>query len=196
MRATASPEAAQPTPTLWARISPLEYGAVALAAITLAVLVALKPDILEAPFASTRAIIFTFGGTIIAAVAFLLMLRANVHPLVRLAVLGVPFVIVSWWLISPYFIDDVVNDEFSTSISEQQAAPKRTNPTAPSVPSTTPGTSVPQQPRLLGAGKFVGLAGHEGTGDAGVFELDRGNQVLRFENFDIERGPDLELYVV
>lgn len=191
-----SPSAVEQPPKLWARISRLEWIAAAIAAITLAVLVALKPDILEAPFASTRAIVFTFGGTIIAAVAFVLMLRANVHPLVRLAVLGVPFVVVSWWLISPYFIDDVVNDEFSTSISEQQAAPKPVDTTTPSVPSSQPGTTAPKQPTLLGAGQFVGLAGHEGTGDAGIFELEGGKQVLRFENFDIERGPDLEVYVV
>ena len=196
MRSTASHEAAQPAPTLRARISPLELGAVVIAAITFAVLVALEPDILEAPFASTRAIIFTFGGTILAAVAFVLMLRANVHPVIRILVLGAPLVVVSWWLISPYFIDDVVNDDFSTSISEQQVAPERADATTTSVPTTAPVASVPNTPMLLGAGTFIGLAGHEGTGDAGVFELESGDHVLRFENFDIERGPDLELYVV
>ena len=196
MPATASPPAAEQAPKLWARVSRLEWIAAAIATITLAILVALEPDILEAPFASSRAIAFTFGGTILAAVALVLMLRANVHPLIRLVVLGVPLVVVSWWLISPYFIDDVVNDEFSTSISEQQSAPQRADTTTSSVPSTAPGTAAPEQPTLLGAGQFVGLAGHEGTGDAGVFELGDGNQLLRFENFDIERGPDLELYVV
>jgi hypothetical protein len=196
MPATATSQAAEQSPKLWARVSPLEWAVGAIVVITLAVLVALEPDILEAPFASTRAIVFTFGGTMVAAVALVLMLRADVHPLIRLVVLGVPLVVVSWWLISPHFIDDVVNDEFSTSISEQQAAPKRAGTTTTSAPSTAPGTAAPKQPTLLGAGQFVGLAGHEGTGDAGVFERDDGNQVLRFENFDIERGPDLELYVV
>ena len=49
---------------------------------------------------------------------------------------------------------------------------------------------------LLGAGMFVGLAGHEGTGDAGIFENPDGSLILRFENFDIENGPDLEVYLV
>ena len=49
---------------------------------------------------------------------------------------------------------------------------------------------------LLGAGQFVGLAGHEGTGDAGIFQNPDGSFTLRFENFDIENGPDLEVYLV
>jgi hypothetical protein len=170
----------------------LEFIAAAVAVITMAVLIALEPDILEAPFASTRAIIFTFGGTAVAFVALVLMLRANVHPVIRIIVLGVPLIVVTWWLISPYFVDDVVNDDFSTSISEQQTpASKPARDTA----STT--TSVaPAAPTLLGTGTITGLAGHEGTGDAGVFEVDDGRHVLRLENLDIENGPDLELYVV
>ena len=54
----------------------------------------------------------------------------------------------------------------------------------------------PSGPVLLGAGQFVGLAGHDGTGDAGLFENPDGSLVLRFENFDIENGPDLEVYLV
>ena len=49
---------------------------------------------------------------------------------------------------------------------------------------------------LVGAGQFVGLAGHSGTGDAGLFQNPDGSLVLRFENFDIENGPDLEVYLV
>jgi hypothetical protein len=193
MPATAPLEAPPESPTLWARISRLEWIAAAVAVVTLAVLVALEPDILEAPFASTRAIVFTFGGTIVAAVALVLMLRANVHPVVRLLVLGIPFVVVTWWLLSPYFVDDVVNDDFSTSISAQQSAP--TTPTT-SAPSTAPASVAPAGPVLLGTGAITGLAGHDGTGDAGVFEVDNGRHVLRLENLDIENGPDLELYVV
>jgi len=54
----------------------------------------------------------------------------------------------------------------------------------------------PAGPVLLGAGSFVGLAGHDGTGDAGLFQSPDGSLILRFENFDIENGPDLEVYLV
>jgi hypothetical protein len=160
---------------------------------------------------------------------------------VRVIVPVVPFVIVNWWLLSPYFTDDVVDEDFSTSISAQ--SPTADEPAAPAAPeaedggaspttqapalaepveenqatnssesvaeeapaveepraSATPTEDEPPQPTeplLLGAGQFVGLAGHDGTGDAGIFENPDGTLVLRFENFDIENGPDLEVYLV
>jgi hypothetical protein len=70
-----------------------------------------------------------------------------------------------------------------------------TAPDAAAAPTPT-APAVPAGPVLLGSGTFVGLAGHDGTGDAGMFRLDDGALVLRFENFDIDNGPDLELYLV
>jgi hypothetical protein len=113
-------------------------------------------------------------------------------------------VAVSWWLISPFFIDDVVDEEFVASIDDATAsrgtAPEQ--PTdAPAPPATDqvtpPASAAPAAgPVLLGAGQFVGLAGHEGTGDAGFFALDDQSLVLRLENLDIQNGPDLRLYIV
>jgi hypothetical protein len=60
----------------------------------------------------------------------------------------------------------------------------------------TPDPTAPAGPQLLGSGRFVGLAGHDGTGDAGIFRLPDGSLVLRLERFDIDNGPDLELYLV
>jgi hypothetical protein len=187
------------------RVSRLEWSAAVVAVVVLTVLVVLEPDIVDAPFASTRALLFTAGGTVLAAVALVLMVRLRVHPGARLVVLGVPFVAVQWWLISPFFFDDVVHDAFETSIAEQQAADEPPGADAPAPPppaerGPTPSTSSPPSseapPQLLGAGQVAGLAGHEGTGDAGIFRLADGRQVLRFEHLDIENGPDLELYLV
>jgi hypothetical protein len=233
----------RPTPTLrrlLARISRLELVVYATLAAILGVLVLLEPDILEAPFQNGRTLLFTIGGTALAAIALLTMLWLRVPPLVRVVVLVVPFVLVNWWLLSPYFVDDVVDEQFSTSISEQlaesaaapdaapdatpaaaepappavapslSAAPPPSAPTDPSAPAPAapapaapapaapapPTTVTPSGPVLLGAGQFVGLAGHQGTGDAGIFENPDGSLVLRFENFDIENGPDLEVYLV
>jgi hypothetical protein len=120
-------------------------------------------------------------------------------------VLGVPFVVASWWLLSPFFVDDEVHDPFDTSIAAAQApqpdraAPPTTAPgaaTPEAAAPTTTGAPVPTGPVLLGSGSFVGLAGHDGTGDAGIFELEDGSLVLRLENFDIDNGPDLKLYLV
>ncbi|MDJ0771732.1 MAG: DM13 domain-containing protein [Ilumatobacter sp.] len=237
-----------PVRTLIDRITRLELVIGAVIAATMLVLVLIEPDILEAPFENERTLLFTVGGTALAAIAFVAMLWFRVPSIVRVTVLVVPFVIVNWWLLSPYFIDDVVDEEFSTSIAAQVATADDTPatpaaPTAPAVqteteaptpaddaapsdqpaqdeqttPATEPATQdepvseepveaaapaeeetppPPSGPVLLGAGQFVGLAGHDGTGDAGIFQNPDGSLVLRFENFDIENGPDLEVYLV
>ena len=197
---------------LISRITPLEMIVGAVIAVIMVTLVLIEPNILEAPFENGRTLLFTFGGTALAVIAYVVMLRFRVPPIVRVIVLVVPFVIVNWWLLSPYFVDDVVDDDFSASISEQ-TSPDETAlaPTTDAADATTDSTpsaseapadeepspsSAPAGPVLLGSGQFVGLAGHDGTGDAGIFENPDGSLVLRFENFDIENGPDLEVYLV
>jgi hypothetical protein len=189
------------------RITRSEWIIGGLVGALMLVLVVLEPDILEAPLENSRTILFTVGGTIAAAVVLVVMLRFNIPAVVRILVLGVPFAIVSWWLISPYFRDDVVDEEFSTSIATQldegnePATPDPTVAPPDGAPSDTAGSEEPvaeppAAPVLLGAGRFVGLAGHSGSGDAGIFQNPNGSYVLRFENFDIENGPDLEVYLV
>lgn len=181
------------------RISGLEIAAGGLYVLVLLVLVAIEPDILQAPFESPRAILVTFGGLALGLFALLAMIRFGVPPIVRVLVIGIPVLIVSWWLIEPFFVDDVVEETFSTSISEQQSsAPAPSAAATPADPATTATTAapVPAGPQLIGSGSFVGLTGHDGTGDAGIFRLEDGSLVLRLENFDIDNGPDLELYLV
>ena len=174
-----------PVRTLIGRISRVEVAVAALVAVIMLVLVVAERDILEAPFENTRTLLFTVGGTLVAAVALLVMLRYSVPPFVRVIVLLVPFVLVNWWLISPYFRDEVVDEDFAISISGDVAGDESAG--------STPATDLPV---LLGAGRFVGLAGHSGSGDAGLFRDLDGSLVLRFENFDIENGPQLVVYLV
>jgi hypothetical protein len=215
---------------LLGEITRFEMVVFAVIAGIMLLLVLIEPNILEAPFENERTLLFTFGGTALAALAYAAMLWTRIHPVVRVVALVVPFALVNWWLISPYFIDDVVDEEFSTSISEQVATPDEPAEAEPADPATTiaaeqepavtePAEEAPAEteppaepaqeeepapteppaptgPVLLGAGQFVGLAGHEGTGDAGIFQNPDGTLVLRFENFDIENGPDLEVYLV
>jgi hypothetical protein len=187
-----------------AGLSRIERFAGAVVVAVLAVLAIAEPEVLRAPFENSRTMLFTAGGALLTVGALAVMVRFGVPPLIRLLVVGVPFVAASWWVLSPFFRDDVVvDDDFETSIAsaaEQQEATSPapvTDPSAssPSVPSST-APVVAAGPRLLGAGTFVGLAGHEGMGDAGFFELADGSLVLRLERFDIENGPDLRLYVV
>jgi hypothetical protein len=236
---------------LLGHVTRAEIAVAALAALVLGALVVAEPDILEAPFENARTVGFTFGGTLAAATALVVMLHLRVPAPVRIVVLGLPFVAVSWWLLSPFFLDDVVHEDFATSIADARAAadgsapgggagaPASTAPppdeggtpstaptTAPSTaasttspttaapdvggtptvpgpsspgapePTTAPPTTAPAGPVLLGAGSIRGLAGHDGTGDAGIFRLPDGSLVVRLEHLDIDNGPDLELYLV
>lgn len=165
--------------SLFGRISRLEWAVAALTVIVMAGLVVAEPDILEAPFENPRTIGFTVGGTVAAAIALA--------------------------LISPFFIDDVVNDDFATSIAVASGRPDPPENPPTTVAPTTVGPTVgpdptaanePASPALLGAGQFKGLAGHEGTGDAGIFRLADCSHVVRLENLDIQNGPDLRLYLV
>jgi hypothetical protein len=184
------------------RVSRLEWAAGAVAALVLVVLTVVEPDILDAPVENTRTMVFTSGVAVLAVAAFLVMLRLGVPPALRILVVGVPLVSVTWWLLSPFFTDDVVDDDFATSIAEATQAPAAA-PSADGAGEDAAGAAAPTTtapppagPVLLGTGRFVGLAGHEGTGDAGFFRLEDASTVLRLERFDIQNGPDLRLYVV
>lgn len=205
-----SPDVRPARRTLLRRVSRLEVIVAGVVAVVLLVLVVLEPDILEAPFASSRATFVTLGGTVLALVALVVMITLRVPALLRVLILGVPFLVASWWLIEPYFVDDVVDDAFEVSItdsvsdttSDTVASSPNSSATEPSV--ADPSTQAPvdtsdagiSSPTLISSGTFIGLAGHEGRGDAGIFRLPDGGHVLRFENFDIENGPDLRVYLV
>ncbi|HYN32847.1 MAG TPA: hypothetical protein VES40_09490, partial [Ilumatobacteraceae bacterium] len=62
------------TRTLIGRITPFEIMVAALIAAVMLVLVLIEPNILEAPFENERTLLFTFGGTALAALAFVAML--------------------------------------------------------------------------------------------------------------------------
>jgi hypothetical protein len=185
----------------------LEWICAGIVVVVFAGLVIADRDVVEAPWQSGRAIAVAVGGTIAAAIALGVMLQLRVPPVVRVLILGVPLVVASWWLISPFFVDTVVHEDFATSIEAARrattttsappaaAGPTQPGPTQPGPTQPAP-TTAPPTPQLLGAGTFVGLAGHRGTGDAGVFQLPDGSQVLRLEHLDIDNGPDLQLYLV
>lgn len=184
------------------RISRLEKFVAAISLLVLAILAFLEPEIIEAPFASNRAIAFTVGSVVLAAGVFVALLVFRVPAIARILILGIPFIAASWWLIEPYFVDDVVDDEFAASIVDStDAVPEQGNlpsddnieQSADSTPTSVAGSASPQ---LVASGKFVGLAGHKGEGDAGLFELPDGRFVLRLENFAIDNGPDLRIYLV
>jgi hypothetical protein len=81
-----------------------------------------------------------------------------------------------WYVISPYFISQTVNESL------------------PAVPEASgQGGSAP---RLLATGQF-GMVDplHKGEGTASIVTLADGQRVLRFEDFTVTNGPDLFVYL-
>jgi hypothetical protein len=107
---------------------------------------------------------------------------------------------VAWWFFSPAFIDNPVNEALPTSaIAESQPTPEVvvSNPTvAPVVeaqPTVQPSTTSSEQ--ILLRGNFYNLV-HVSSGEVAVYQLSDGTRILRFQNFSVDNGPDLYVYLV
>lgn len=82
------------------------------------------------------------------------------------------------------FYDTEVNQDFA-------AAPPTSEEQGPSQAVQ----SAPGDPIVVSSGRFHPVA-HPGSGDAIVYRLEDGSQVLRLENLDIFNGPALYVYAV
>lgn len=118
------------------------------------------------------------------------------------AVAGAVFVLV-WFQPQALFIDDVVNETIPTAspttlppAGQDDPVTTTTTPTTETTEASTsepaPGTEPPSFPLTLTSGEFMDLA-HSGTGTALVIELEDGSRILRFEDLDVDNGPDLRV---
>lgn len=104
-----------------------------------------------------------------------------------------------WWFFSPAFIDNPVNEALPTSAvapANPTTSPIENAPTAQPVesqPTAQPAITTPDQ--ILAQGSFYNLI-HIGSGQASIYQLTNGNRILRLENFSVENGPDLYVYLV
>ena len=82
------------------------------------------------------------------------------------------------------FYDTEVNEDFAaTPPTSEEQGPSQTVQSAPG------------DPIVVSSGRFHPVA-HPGSGDAIVYHLEDGSQVLRLENLDIFNGPALYVYAV
>ncbi len=131
---------------------------------------------------------------------------------------------VAWFLLSPIFLDTVVDEEFPSSLSglsdtekmateaiesltqeDVQAMPETERMEAKRVmedlgqkmPDTIADEEMTSQPTAVVSGTFKDAdAVHRGSGTASVFTLPDGKHILRFENFTVTNGPALNVYLV
>jgi hypothetical protein len=119
-------------------------------------------------------------------------------------VIGIPALVVAWWLGSPLFLDSEVNEAFpvpaaadnQTEVESTVTTQGTTATTAPTA-STTATSEPTAGPTALLAGEFRDAdSSHQGTGTATIYELEDGSTLLRFEDFEVTNGPDLHVYLV
>ena len=117
--------------------------------------------------------------------------------------IGIPTLIVAWWLISPLFLDSEVNEAFPvTAAAEDQPEIESTTTLGTTDTTTPPASTAPTSepaagPTTLLVGEFRDAdASHRGTGTATIYELEDGSTLLRFEGFEVTNGPDLHVYLV
>ena len=123
---------------------------------------------------------------------------------------------VIWFLASPLFVDEAVDEAFPAAAvttmpdkaqlmampAEERAALERAmmekmaGAADQEVAETMPPMPADAGPVLLRRGAFSDVdALHRGAGDALVYALPDGSQLLRLENFRASNGPDLYVYL-
>ncbi len=114
--------------------------------------------------------------------------------------------VIAWILISPLFIDEVVDEEFPIPTSQELAdmpvekkAEIRDDVMAaaakmPPKESVEPMPEQAAQSAVLVQGQFRDAdSHHKGSGSASLYRLADGQHVLRLEGFEVTNGPDLRV---
>ena len=122
--------------------------------------------------------------------------------------LGIGFFVIvvipiGWWLLSPLWTTVEVDEAFpaapapvSTESSMPEAEPTNAMATAMAEPDKTMEEEMPSvEMSVLSQGSFYNIA-HIGSGQALVYQLADGSRILRLQDFEVENGPDLHVYLV
>ncbi|WP_108667027.1 DM13 domain-containing protein [Euzebya rosea] len=143
-------------------------------------------------------------------------------PVIRAGIAAVVVVVlaVAFYLIRPYFVDEVVDEAFPGGDVTAESGADAVGEAFP----LSDGAVVPDdmtqedveaemeaaaaetveevedmpdgEPTAIVNGSFVGADSvHQGSGSATVYELADGSRVLRLEDFEVTNGPDLHVYL-
>lgn len=178
-------------PPPWAQIARF-----AIPAALVGGLVALRPEILRGTFSSAESVLRVAAVIVVWVVVSRLLRRAIANPLARTLVVAVPGTALLWLNVAPYFQDDVrIEGSFPEAAAPTTAGAPGADPDAAASPGGPVTTAAPQ-PVQLTTGRFVGLDGHRGSGEAAVFRLPDGSAVVAFRELSVQSVPDPVLYLV
>jgi hypothetical protein len=112
--------------------------------------------------------------------------------IVALAV-GLP---IAYYLLSPLWINVEVDESFPTAMpAEVSVQATQAMSTAMAEPDTVMEEAMPEaEMTLLAQGSFYNLF-HVGSGQALVFQLADGSRILRLQDFEVDNGPELHVYL-
>ncbi|MCE2527984.1 MAG: DM13 domain-containing protein [Actinomycetia bacterium] len=127
---------------------------------------------------------------------------------VVVAVGAIAVLAVAWWLISPLFIDEVVEEDFPRAamgvIPEDMTAEEveEVMMEAEAVDATVT-EDMPESAESEATGPVALATGalqdaddfHRGSGGVTAYRLEDGSQVLRLEDIEVTNGPDLRVLV-
>lgn len=101
-----------------------------------------------------------------------------------IAIAGSGFYVWDTWLRSKTEADEEIV-QVAPAVGEEAAQPPA-------------GEDAPESPgnRALAGGPFEGVDGHDAKGQAMLVEVEGGGQVLTFDEFETDQGPDLRVYLV
>jgi len=107
---------------------------------------------------------------------------------------------VGWYLLSPLWVNVEVDESFpaapapvSTEASMPEAEPTNAMATAMAEPDKVMEDEMPTvEMSVLSQGSFYDI----GSGQALVYQLADGSRVLRLQDFEVDNGPDLHVYLV
>ena len=185
--------AAEQPPRPWTRVA-----GVAVPVAAAGVVVAMKLEIVRATFSSAESLLRVVAVVAGWALFSRLLRRVVPNPLVRTLLVAVPAAALLWVNVGPYFRDDAkVTDSFPESFTVAEGAAE--SPAGPPQAEAGPGTAVPAPPPLpvqLSSGRFRGLDGHRGSGEASVFRQPDGSHIVAFRDVSVSSVPDPVLYLV
>jgi hypothetical protein len=147
-----------------------------------------QTDAATSAFKSSRAI----GMMAVAAAAWLvaraLTTRLAVPPPVRLGIFGVAAAGILAVVVIPAYDDDTVVETFPVVAADPA-------PVAGTSPVLAPATTAPAGPTLLRRAAFEGID-HRAEGTVSIYRGPDGGFVVGLEEFDIQPGPDYDVYIV
>lgn len=128
-----------------------------------------------------------------------------------IVLIAIAFAAAGWFFVSPLFIDVEVDESFNFVLDdgrvdvgaviampedEQRRMMNDIMDAAASAPDSTMSEPMPAAPQLIRQGRFVDAdIVHKGAGQASLYALPDGSNLVRFEDFRTTNGPALVVYL-